>query len=51
MRPELERAITDATGCGVRAVMGDTHGVPDVAVEVFLLDRPVDASRSSAQPR
>jgi uncharacterized protein YbcI len=45
MRPALERAITDATGCGVRAVMGDSHDDPDVAVEVFLLDRPVDPSR------
>jgi uncharacterized protein YbcI len=51
MRPELERAVADATGCGIRAVMGDTHDDPDAAVEVFLLDGPVDPSRSSPHSR
>jgi uncharacterized protein YbcI len=51
MRPSLERAVADATGCGVRAAMGDTHDDPDVAVEIFLLDRPLDPSRSVAPSR
>jgi uncharacterized protein YbcI len=51
MRPALERAVVAATGCGVRAVMGDTHADPDVAVEVFLLDRAVDPSRGLAPSR
>jgi uncharacterized protein YbcI len=51
MRPELERAVADATGCTVRAVMGDTADDPDVAVEVFLLDHPVDPARTPLRPR
>jgi hypothetical protein len=51
MRPELERAVADATGSSVRAVMGDTADDPDVAVEVFLLDHPVDPARTPLRPR
>jgi uncharacterized protein YbcI len=45
MRPSLALAVAEVTGSPVRAVLSDTHDVPDVAVEVFLLEHPVDPSR------
>jgi uncharacterized protein YbcI len=44
MRPTLATAIAEATGCLVLAVMSDSSDDPDVTVEIFLLDRPVDPS-------
>ena len=51
MRPSLGRAVADTTGRGVRAVMGDTHDDPDIAVEVFVLDGPVDPGPSLTRSR
>jgi uncharacterized protein YbcI len=42
MRPAMERAVGEATGSPVRAAMGDASDDPDVSVEVFVLERPVD---------
>ena len=50
MCPSLTTAIAEATGCPVRAVMSDSNGDPDVTVEVFLLDRPVDPSHVAPAP-
>jgi uncharacterized protein YbcI len=44
MRPSLAAAIAEATGRPVRAVMSDSNDDPDVTVEIFLLDGPVDLS-------
>jgi uncharacterized protein YbcI len=41
MRSELSDAVERLTGCKVDAFMNDNHIDPDVAVEVFVLDRPV----------
>jgi uncharacterized protein YbcI len=50
MRPALITAVAEATGLPVRALLSDTHGDPDAAVEVFLLDRAVNQSRGAAAP-
>jgi uncharacterized protein YbcI len=50
MRAELVAAIELLTGCAVRAVLSDTQADPDVAAEVFLLDRPVDPHRTVGGP-
>jgi uncharacterized protein YbcI len=50
MRPMLANTIADLTGTVVRAAMGDSEHDPDMAVEVFVLDRPVDPSRYTAHP-
>lgn len=39
MEPELKERIEEITGCKVLAFMSDTHLEPDMAVEVFILDR------------
>ena len=49
MSGSMARAVATVTGSEVRAVMGDTHHDPNIAVEVFLLDRPVDPSRGPAR--
>jgi uncharacterized protein YbcI len=41
MRTELFDAVERLTGAKVEAFLNDNHVDPDVAVEVFLLDRPV----------
>jgi uncharacterized protein YbcI len=41
MRGELYGAVERLTGCKVEAFMCDHHVEPDVAAEVFVLDRPV----------
>jgi uncharacterized protein YbcI len=41
MRDMLASAVNELTGAQVRAVVGATDCDPDVASEVFLLDRPV----------
>jgi uncharacterized protein YbcI len=45
MRPSLAAAIAEATGRPVRAVMSDSNDDPDVTVEIFLLDGPVEPPR------
>lgn len=41
MAAELKRGIEAITGCEVVAVMSDNHLDPDIAVETFILDRPL----------
>ena len=41
MRAELEATIEQLTGTGVIALMSQNHRDPDMAVEVFVLERPV----------
>jgi uncharacterized protein YbcI len=49
MRDELALAVGELTRCRVRALLGDAHLDPDVAVEVFVLDREVDPTLIAAQ--
>lgn len=39
MEPELRKCIEEITGCKVLAFMSDNHLEPDMAVEVFVLDK------------
>jgi uncharacterized protein YbcI len=39
MAPELKKSVEEITGCKVTAFMSDTHIEPDMAIEVFILDR------------
>jgi uncharacterized protein YbcI len=41
MRAELSGAVEQLTGSKVEAFLNDNHIDPDIAVEVFVLDRPV----------
>jgi uncharacterized protein YbcI len=41
MRPELVSAVERLTGCRVDAFVAGNHIAPDVAAELFILDRPV----------
>ncbi|HXQ89676.1 MAG TPA: Na-translocating system protein MpsC family protein [Solirubrobacterales bacterium] len=41
MAPELKKSIEKITGCRVVAFLNDNHIEPDMAVEVFVLDRPL----------
>ena len=50
MEGRLNDAVATLTGSGVRVVLGDSADYPDVAVEVFMLDRTVDASHGAASP-
>jgi uncharacterized protein YbcI len=45
MRADLVAAIERLTGCSVSAFMGDNSVEPDLAVELFVLDRPVPVMR------
>src|SRR4051794_23111690 len=49
MRDELALAVSELTRCRVRAVMGESQVDPDVAAEVFVLDRAVDPTLIAAQ--
>ena len=51
MRAKLARAVSRLTGSEVRAVMGESEHNSDMAVEVFVLDTPVDPSRLAAGTR
>jgi uncharacterized protein YbcI len=42
MAPELKRGIEAITGREVVAFMSDNHLDPDIAVETFILDRPLN---------
>jgi uncharacterized protein YbcI len=44
MRTELVEAVEALTGCGVVALVSDNSIEPDLAVELFVLDRPVAGS-------
>jgi uncharacterized protein YbcI len=41
MAPELKKSIEAITDRQVTALMSDTHIEPDMAVEIFILDRPL----------
>jgi uncharacterized protein YbcI len=41
MRPELVSAVEGLTGCHVDAFVAGNHISPDLAAELFVLDRPV----------
>ena len=41
MAPEMKKRIEALTGRRVTAFMGDNHIEPDMAVEIFILDRPL----------
>jgi uncharacterized protein YbcI len=41
MRDELVATVEALTGCGVEAFMSTNHVHPDMAAELFILDRPV----------
>jgi uncharacterized protein YbcI len=41
MAAELKRGIEAITGCGVVALMSDNHLDPDMAIETFILDKPL----------
>lgn len=41
MEPELKKCVEEITGCKVLALLSDNHLEPDMAVEVFILDRPL----------
>jgi uncharacterized protein YbcI len=41
MAAELKKGIEAITGCEVVALMSDNHLDPDIAVETFILDRPL----------
>jgi uncharacterized protein YbcI len=43
MRPQLVAAVESLTGGKVTAFMSDNHIEPDMAVELFVLDRPAPA--------
>ena len=47
MEDPLRDAVAGLTGAGVRVVLGDSAHDPDVAVEVFMLDRTIDASHGA----
>lgn len=42
MGPELKRCIEGVTGRRVVAFLSDNHVRPDLAIETFILDRPLD---------
>ncbi|HEX5990128.1 MAG TPA: DUF2294 domain-containing protein [Solirubrobacterales bacterium] len=39
MAPELKKCVEEITGCKVTAFLSDNHIEPDMAVEVFILDK------------
>jgi uncharacterized protein YbcI len=45
MRTELTEAVEALTGCAVLALVSDNSIEPDLAVQLFLLDRSVDPPR------
>jgi uncharacterized protein YbcI len=50
MRPELVAAVERLSDRTVIAFMSDSHLEPDMAVEVFVLDRPVGGVGAAPEP-
>jgi uncharacterized protein YbcI len=50
MRPELVQAVEALTGCRVEAFITGHHIDPDLAAQLFVLDRPVEAEAGPAIP-
>lgn len=46
MEEDLTEAVQELTGCKVIAFMSDNHIDPDMAAELFVLDRPVPGEDS-----
>ena len=49
IRPDLVSAVEQLTGCKVKALMSAHNLEPDLAAEVFVLDRPVAAAAEDHQ--
>lgn len=49
MRAELVAAVERLTGCRVLALLSDNHIDPDVAIEVFVLDRSLPDEHPGAE--
>jgi uncharacterized protein YbcI len=47
MRDDLVAAVEQLTGCKVEAFMSEDHVDPDMATELFRLDRPVPSEREA----
>jgi uncharacterized protein YbcI len=50
LRDELVAGVEQLTGCKVTAFMSDNHIDPDVAAELFVLDRSVPSPPPAAAP-
>jgi uncharacterized protein YbcI len=50
MREELVAEVEKLTGCQVLAFMSANHIDPDIAAELFVLDRSIPDERSDAEP-
>jgi uncharacterized protein YbcI len=50
MRDDLAAAVEQLTGCRVIAFMSTNHVDPDLAAELFVLDRPVPGEAPDARP-
>jgi uncharacterized protein YbcI len=50
MREQLVAEVERLTGCRVLAFMSDSHIDPDVAAEVFVLDRSIPDDGPDAEP-
>jgi uncharacterized protein YbcI len=50
MRTALVAEIERLTGRRVLALMGDNHIDPDIAAEIFVLDRSISDERPDAEP-
>ena len=50
MREDLVDAVEVLTGCRVEAFMSSSHIVPDLAAEIFVLDRPVAVEQTDGTP-
>lgn len=48
MRPYLRSTVERLSGCKVRAIMSANHLDPDLAAEVFVLDRPLSEEPAQA---
>lgn len=49
MEEDLTRSVEELTGCRVVAFMSDNHLDPDIAGELFILDRPVPGEPTDAE--
>lgn len=51
MRQDLMEAVARLTGCGVIAHMNASHSDPDIAAELFVLDRPIRTAGQESDSR
>jgi uncharacterized protein YbcI len=50
MHADLVTAVEQLTGCTLVAFMSDNHVQPDIAAELFVLDRPVPGEPPAEGP-